>query len=224
MDKILFLSDSHTFHHEIPKDWLVEADAICHSGDVSLKGTEKEIKDFLEWYSGLNYKYKIMICGNHDWLFETNPGLVKNIMPDNIIYLQDSGVEIEGIKFWGSPVQPWFNNWAFNRNRGENIKKHWDLIPLDTNILLTHGPLHGILDMTLEGDLTGCKDLLNKVGELKKLKVFSCGHIHEARGAYEFADGMLCINCSIVNRSYYVINRPYLVDTETWKVIKHDDK
>jgi hypothetical protein len=59
-----------------------------------------------------------------------------------VIYLNDSGVEIDGLKFWGSPVQPYFHNWAFNRI-GDDICKHWELIPLDTDILITHGPVKG---------------------------------------------------------------------------------
>lgn len=46
---------------------------------------------------------------------------------------------IDGLKIWGSPIQHEFFNWAFNRKRGKEIKKHWDLIPSDTNILITHG-------------------------------------------------------------------------------------
>ena len=49
----------------------------------------------------------------------------------HIIFLNDSGCVLENIKIWGSPVQPWFYDWAFNRTRGAEIKKHWDLIPKD---------------------------------------------------------------------------------------------
>tara|TARA_Y100000296_G_C5174834_1_gene259491 strand:- start:2061 stop:2591 length:531 start_codon:yes stop_codon:yes gene_type:complete len=57
-----------------------------------------------------------------------------------IKYLNDSSITIDGIKFWGSPIQPWFHDWAFNRKRGNEIRKHWELIPTNTDVLLTHGP------------------------------------------------------------------------------------
>ena len=31
----------------------------------------------------------------------------------NAIYLEDSGVEIDGVRFWGSPWTPTFMDWAF---------------------------------------------------------------------------------------------------------------
>ncbi len=75
--------------------------------------------------------------------------MIDSRMPDNIIYLNDSGCEIEGVRFWGSPIQPEFGNLAFNRKRGEDIKEHWDLIPLNTDILITHGSPYSILDKTM---------------------------------------------------------------------------
>ena len=118
----------------------------------------------------------------------------------NITYLNDSGVTIEGIKFWGSPVTPWFHNWAFNRV-GEEITKHWDLIPADTDVLITHGPPKGILDETVHGRLhVGCGHLLKKVLEIKP-KVHVFGHIHEARGVHEEA-GIKFINASCVDLRY----------------------
>lgn len=211
--KIVCISDTHNQHHN--KGLILpEGDCIIHAGDVSGRGYRDEIVNFLEWFSKLPYEYKIFIAGNHDFYFEDKSvGEVNELLSKypEIIYLNDSGVTIEGVKIYGSPVQPWFYNWAFNR-RGTDICKHWDLIPLDTQVLITHGPVHGYLDLTLGGDITGCPFLLEKIKELKDLKLEIHGHIHEAYGHYEFADNTFFINASVLDTNYVMKNKPYLID------------
>ncbi len=96
--------------------------------------------------------------------------------------------------------------WAFNRHRGEPIKRHWDLIPSDTDIIITHGPVFRRLDKTTGGEHVGCKDLFNKVQEVKP-KIHICGHIHEAYGTIK-KSGVQFINASVVNAKYELVNRP----------------
>ena len=107
---------------------------------------KEEALSFLEWFMSLdNYKHKIYIAGNHDRLFEDTPNIVRELFEQyhpNIIYLQDSSIEVKGLKIYGSPWQPEFCDWAFNLPRGEKLKAVWDLIPDDTDILVTHGPPH----------------------------------------------------------------------------------
>ena len=127
-----------------------------------------------------------------------------------IIYLNDSGVTIEGLKFFGSPVSPHFAGWGFEKTRGTDIKKHWDLIPADTDILITHGPAFGLLDRTLDGTNVGCEDLRERIHEIKPL-IDGCGHIHEAYGELE-SEGTLFINASSLDIFYRCINDPIVVD------------
>lgn len=202
--KIILISDTHSYHGFI-KDLPLDADCIVHSGDISKRGTRQQVEDFLYWYKSLPYRYKIFIAGNHDFLFEDDPDLVKKLMPDNLIYLENSGVEIEGLKIYGSPISPWFHNWAFNKYRGSAIKKYWDEIPKDTNFLITHGPAYDILDKVnnyynVEQNV-GCHDLKNALFTLPNLKIFQFGHIHEARG-YEVFNNIHCFNASCLNEEY----------------------
>lgn len=209
--KVTCISDTHNKHLHIPTKYLTGGDCILHSGDISSRGSRTEVEAFLEWYNELPYTHKILIAGNHDFFFEEAPEYeIEAVLAKypNITYLNDSGVEIDGIKIWGSPVQPWFHNWAFNR-KGEEIVKHWDMIPLDTHILLTHGPIYGYLDKTRAGESVGCPYLLDKLKELTELKLFQCGHIHEAYGSFQFADGPLLINASVLNLSYNMANVPF---------------
>ena len=184
---------------------------IIHAGDVSNKGSKSEIEEFLNWYKELNFKHKIFIAGNHDFFFESaTDQMIKQIIPKNIIYLNDSGIEIEGIKIRGSQIQPEFFNWAFNRERGAAIKKHWDLIPTDTDILITHGPPYKILDLTTKGTYSGCKELKKKVFSIQpKLHVF--GHIHEGYGTTTI-NKTLFINASLLNEKYQSAHIPIVID------------
>ena len=206
--KFVAISDTHCRHHNLK---LPKGDVLLHAGDLSYRGKKEEILDFLGWFSKQKFNYKIFIAGNHDFYFEkTKSSELEEVIPKDIIYLQDSGTTIEGIKIWGSPITPWFFNWAFNRHRGQEIKKHWDLIPQGTDILLTHGPVLGILDMVINEQNVGCKDLLDKVKEVKP-KFHVCGHIHEAYGNVK-RSGIRFINCCVLNETYELINKPVVFD------------
>jgi len=213
--KIVAISDTHGKHRNLV---LPEGDILIHAGDVSSMGKESEIKDFLNWFSKTDFTYKIMIAGNHDFYFEKigdNAKVLEELIPANVIYLNDSGVEIENLgqktlRIWGSPIQPWFFNWAFNRNRGEDIKKHWDKIPKNTDMLITHGPAYGILDKTTRNESVGCEDLLEKVKEAKP-KFHICGHIHESYGRTKQSDTEF-INASVLDENYNLRNKPIVFE------------
>jgi predicted phosphohydrolase len=223
--KITCISDTHNQHTHIPPDWLEGGDVLVHAGDISGRGSLREVEEFLAWFNELPYTHKIMIAGNHDFWFEKMSTFAVNEMLQekypNIVYLNDTGIEIDGIKFWGSPVQPWFYDWAFNRI-GTDICRHWDMIPLDTDVLIVHGgPKHiGSLNITTRSrEDVGCPYLYEKLSELKNLKLFVQGHIHEGRGSYTFAEGQLFINASLLNLGYELVNKPFIVDSETWEII-----
>jgi Icc-related predicted phosphoesterase len=202
--KFVAISDTHCRHRNLR---LPTGDVLIHAGDVSYRGEKSEVMDFLDWFKEQNYKYKIFIAGNHDFFFEReNRTAIKNIIPPGIIYLNDSGTSIEGVNIWGSPVTPWFFNWAFNKRRGAPIAKHWKLIPADTNILISHGPAFGILDVLVNEQHAGCKDLLERVLDIKPSVVVS-GHIHESYGTTK-RHGIKFINASVLNESYELVNRP----------------
>lgn len=205
--KIVCISDTHGHHEKLR---LPEGDLIIHAGDISSRGLRSEISEFLSWFDALDFKYKLFIAGNHDYYFEDEMQIViEDLIPNGIIYLNDSGIEIEDLQFWGSPVQPWFYNWAFNRHRGSDILEHWNLIPQETDILITHGPAAGKLDVTTRGEHVGCADLLDTIERIKP-KYHICGHIHEAYGLSIEPDTTY-INCSILNEYYQMENCPIIV-------------
>lgn len=206
--RFVAISDTHGKHMQLT---LPEGDVIIHAGDVSMRGEQYEIEKFLNWFDGLDYQHKIFIAGNHDFYFErTAEEEIQQLIPSSIIYLNDSTVNIGSIKIWGSPISPWFFNWAFNRHRGTDIKKHWNLIPDDVNIVVTHGPVYKILDRTVTGKSVGCEDLLQKLNEVQPA-VHICGHIHEAYGSAKNEHTQF-YNVSILNERYQVVNQPMVFD------------
>ncbi len=207
--RLVFISDTHNQHRSLR---LPEGDILIHCGDISGRGSLVEVADFLNWYSSLPHLHKVLIAGNHDFLAEQNPTLFESLIPQNVIYLNDSGCNIGGLRIWGSPISPWFFDWAFNRQRGADIRRHWDLIPLDTEILITHGPPYGILDEVVhDRRRVGCQDLLTKIESLNLLKINAFGHIHEGYGRHE-EGGKLFLNASVLDEHYMLKNAPWVWD------------
>jgi Icc-related predicted phosphoesterase len=207
--KIVAIADTHNKHNLILPEHL-SGDMIIHAGDISSTGSKLGVEAFLYWFDSLPFKYKIFIAGNHDWYFDITPKkVIKKLLKlyPNIIYLNDSGVTIEGFKIWGSPIQPWFYNWAFNRF-GESIQPHWDKIPANTEILITHGPARGYGDMTTDGDFAGCPRLFSKIVSLQHLKLHICGHIHEGYGRRMLYNQTEMINASVLDEQYVMVNNP----------------
>ena len=212
--KIVIISDTHNKHKQIKSEDLPVADVIIHCGDFTSMGYSHEIRDFMKWYSNLyQYDYKIIIAGNHDLMFEDFPVLAKENIPENVIYLEDSGVEIFGKYFYGTPVQKPFGNWAFNRPE-EKLKEHWMAIPDNTDVLITHSPPHMVRDFVIySNENTGSPSLYDEVVNRIKPLIHTYGHIHEEYGITEH-NGIKFINACYLNRKYEYINKPIVVEIE----------
>ncbi|HEX8564708.1 MAG TPA: metallophosphatase domain-containing protein [Pyrinomonadaceae bacterium] len=207
MPRIVLLSDTHNCNEQIS---VPGGDVLIHAGDATNRGQVDEIVAFNEWFSGFPHKHKIFVAGNHDWLFETRPKYAQSLLAKNVVYLQDSAVEISGLKIYGSPWQPRFFDWAFNLNRGGEMAEKWKLIPNEVDILITHGPPFGILDETPRGDFAGCEELRKRVEEIRpQLHVF--GHIHFGYGT-EAKFGVRFVNASNCDEDYSPTNLPIVVD------------
>lgn len=196
--RIVCLSDTHGHHH---KAKVPDGDVFVFAGDLMNTGTKvKELTSFNKWLGTLPHKNKIVVAGNHDRLFETNPPLAQALLT-NATYLQDSGVEIAGVKFWGSPWQPEYMNWAFNLPRGgEELKRRWDEIPQDTDVLITHTPPYGCLDVEHAQSL-GCELLRDRMITAPSLKLHVFGHIHDGSGIVN-TDTTTYVNASFLNSRY----------------------
>jgi len=229
--KIGHISDTHNKHNQVI---LPDLDMIIHTGDISSKGYEEEVKKFFKWFKSLPIRYKILICGNHDRTFEDA------IQPDGVkpewlikelaefqgdgqsnFYLENSGCEIEGIKIWGSPITPSFHRnygWAWNRDRGDEIRQVWEQIPFGTDILLTHGPAYCKHDYNHQQAYVGCEDLLWHIKRVKP-KIHLFGHIHECGGEKSYDENAIYCNGCACNLQYNVVNKPHIFEMDENKDI-----
>ena len=185
--KIWHFGDSHSSHSllEIPKD----IDLVIFSGDESnyydVYKNEPEFRDFIEWFGNLPIKHKVFVGGNHSAFVALRTREVKEICKQkDIIYLENESVEIEGFKIWGSPYSPTFGSWYFMKGR-DKMWKLWENIPQDTDILITHTPPRGCLDLSYNRnhqlEFCGCSNLLKNVFRVKP-KLHCYGHIHSCEG------------------------------------------
>jgi predicted phosphohydrolase len=208
--RIVCISDTHGQHAKLS---VPDGDVLIHAGDFAAFGdTPIEIIDFNLWLGTLPHRHKVVIAGNHDWMFERHSGAARELLT-NAIYLENSGTELAGLKIWGSPVQPEFNNWAFNVARGAAIRRYWKMIPASTDVLITHGPPYGVLDTAHPTTAhLGCEELAEAVQKIRpRLHVF--GHIHGGHGQ-QCSDGIQYANASVVDEAYRLVNAPQVIEID----------
>lgn len=235
--KIVCISDTHGLHKFMDNlNPLPQGDILVHAGDCTNVGKEKEIEDFVNWFQNIKgFGTKIFIAGNHDFGFENYNGVrhsneapwlhhlinEENLSQSDVVYLHDSEFVIESpefsrpIKFYGSPWQPEFYDWAFNLPRnGKELEEKWSLIPEDTDVLITHGPPHSVRDFTPNNLQVGCELLMFRVEHIKPL-VHVFGHIHHAYGGAYIKD-TLFVNASICNERYVPSNKPIVIELKEY--------
>jgi 3',5'-cyclic AMP phosphodiesterase CpdA len=244
--RITHISDTHNKHNQL-NGKLPGGQLLIHSGDISSLGREYEVESFIKWFGKQDYTHKVFVAGNHDMSFdreillrdklahfegrdrndyntscsEGKPQWLEkmlNNLPDNVYYLENSSIKLEGINIWGSPISPTFGyGWAFNKDRGNEINEVWNNIPNDTDIVITHSPIYGYNDRASNTNQNvGCADLYHRLHEVKPHLHFA-GHIHEAYGwgtipyKDEWGDIYTFNGCSC-NLRYEVFNEPITFD------------
>lgn len=210
--RFVFISDVHEQWHgiKIPK-----CDILISSGDYSYRGKPEVVKNFHAWLDEQDADHIVSVQGNHEMWVEKNFALAKEIALKECprVHFIDEGLaEVGPYKIWGSAITPWFHDWAWNRNRGADCKKHWDLIPDGVDVIVTHGPPMGILDIVrpYTTDPLGCYDLKQAVDRIKP-KVHAFGHIHDGYGVFDNGTTKF-VNASICTERYDPFNEPIVVD------------
>lgn len=228
----------HLTSRAVPDNWLPDADVLIHAGDFTSVGREWEVDKFIQWCDKQSSRYTygvVFIAGNHDRCFDPKygeysiddaegtevkqtPAWLRNILSNlklgssKLHYLENESIELGGLKFWGSPITPWYHgdHWAFNAHRGPDIEAIWNQIPMDTDVLITHGPAAYKLDwIPSTNEYVGCEDLRKAINRVKP-KLSICGHIHESYGAVHDVDTTY-VNASICQASYYPRNKPWVL-------------
>lgn len=242
--RITHISDTHNKHKQLDGK-LPGGELLIHSGDISSLGRKYEVEAFIKWFGKQDYMHKVFIAGNHDMTFDREKLLRDKLahfegrteydtecaegkpdwlvemleeLSDNVYYLENSSVKLEGINIWGSPVSPSFGyGWGFNKNRGHEINEVWNGIPMDTDIVITHSPIYGYNDIAQNtNENVGCEELYHRLHEVKPHLHFA-GHIHEGHGYKtipykdEWGD-IYTFNGSSCNLRYEAINKPITFD------------
>lgn len=219
MYRITAISDTHGRHSQVTP-FLDGGDILIHAGDISSMGYNEEITNFCKWFDAIdNYTLKVFIAGNHDYGFQQRASEVMEIVNSykTITYLQDDWVgfqkgDLKEIRIWGSPWQPEFHSWAFNLPRnGIELELKWKKIPKNTDILITHGPAWGYVDMVVgEYQHLGCEKLIERISTLNT-PIHICGHIHSGYGRQTNGETTF-INASVLNERYIFTQRPITFD------------
>lgn len=220
--RVWLISDTHTRHEElqIPED----IELVIHCGDESNSHKSKpnleEATRFFRWYQNLQIPNKIFVPGNHSVAVEL--GLIVPTEFPSIRFLIHQQLEFQGLKIFGSPYTPWFFNWAYNIARAE-LDAIWATIPDDVDILITHGPPKGILDVTRdfkskEPIHIGSMSLTRHVSSRIKPRIHAFGHLHDEEGIRNFGEveeaGVTFINCSCCNLGGQLVNHGAVIEIE----------
>lgn len=204
--RFVCISDTHNCNVKLPK-----GDVLIHCGDLTNQGSFTELSKQIEWLEKADFELKIIVAGNHDltldhhFFADVGRRFHNNVTQDpvacealimearTLTYLRhesrtfrltSSSGPRTTFSVFGSPYSPAWGTWAFQYPRddgGAAAKMLWDQIPLNTDILITHGPAHTHCDEARTREAAGCEVLRQALWRVRP-RLALCGHIHEARG------------------------------------------
>lgn len=213
--KIACISDLHGHLPEVG-----ECEMLLLAGDICPDGTAAEQMFWLnsrcrEWVTSLRRRgiQVVAVAGNHDGIFADHPHLVPWLP---WIYLQDSSTDVDDdtfltrhrmvpahlpFKIWGTPWVLPYGKWSFMQPE-PFLAERFAAIPDDTDIIITHGPPHGVADspawrITANNEQIwpithheGSRSMLDVIKRIKP-KLVVCGHIHEGRGIHRLNETII---------------------------------
>ena len=203
--RVVLVSDTHGLHRKLQ---VPDGDLLVHAGDFTVFSKPPSVvSDFNAWLGSLPHRHKVVVPGNHEFVLEEprNRGAITNA-----VLLVDSGVEVEGLRIWGSPVTPLYGG-AFGMSTAADRKRHWARIPKGLDILVTHGPPLGILDHRPGSERhQGCPELREAVLQAKP-RVHVFGHIHFGYGTFRTPDTLFA-NASLMGEDGRLSRQPIVTD------------
>lgn len=176
--RLVAVADTHLYHQELV---VPDGDVFVHAGDLCRGGDLEELAEAVTWIRSLPHRRKVIVAGNHDWAFAKSPREARSLLAPDLVYLEDQTMIIDGLRFYGSPWQPAYNDWAFNLPRGEALRDKWSRIPQALDVLVTHAPPHGIGDRGPVPGRLGCEDLRARI-DIARPRLHLFGHIHQDGG------------------------------------------
>ena len=212
--KIVAISDTHSYHRKVV---VPDGDILICAGDITWRGELTIIADFCNWMKELPHHNKIVVFGNHELNTQSgsNRGVALQMVKDaGAIYLEDSGCKINELEIYGSPYQPYFNDWEYNLPRdGKELREKWSQIPETVDVLVTHGPPYGILDgVDRVPEPQGCKLLKKRVMQLSDLKIHAFGHLHKDGSKTVKLGHTVFANAAICDDNYDPCRKPIVIE------------
>ena len=207
MKTLVFISDTHTRLGEIH---VPDGDILIHCGDICRSGELDELEQFNANMAALPHRHKLVIAGNHDVALQNSPAEARRRLTA-VTYLQDELYVADGLRFWGTPWVPAFNNWSFGLDRNSPaMAAKRAMIPNGLDVLITHSPPHGIRDHNRMFMNVGCELLRARV-ESAAPRIHAFGHVHEDYGVRRIGETIF-LNASIMNFHYEPANRPFVLE------------
>jgi Icc-related predicted phosphoesterase len=207
MTKIICISDTHSQNLLTKWQW-PECDILIHAGDLTAKGTKGSIENAARKMHELPARHIVFVPGNHDRLFYEDPKEALKLLP-GVIVLLDETVELLGLRIYGTS---WlrFKHGKFPFEI-ESLSEMFAKIPTNTDILVTHSPPYGIMDLNGKGEHLGSDSLLREIKDRVKPKLHVFGHTHRGYGSMKVWDTQF-VNGSLVDEDHEPNNQPILVE------------
>lgn len=203
MTTLCIVADTHRQHRALV---IPECDLLIHCGDFCSFQREDyaTLNDADTWFAETPAKHVVCIGGNHDFLIQS-----REFRFAHAALLEDRLVEIEGLAIYGAPWCPDLSGFAYHASEDRLIEK-WKTIPPGIDILMTHTPPHGILDLPTSREMhLGCPHLRRELNRIRpRFHVF--GHIHASHGTYQ-EGGTQFINAAVVSGRDFDVCHPPLV-------------
>jgi Icc-related predicted phosphoesterase len=207
MTRICCASDSHS-QNLLTKFVWPECDILIHAGDLTSKGGRSSLENAARKMHELPARYVVFVPGNHDRLFYEDPKEALKLLP-GVIVLLDETVELLGLRIYGTS---WlrFKEGKFPFEI-ESLSEMFAKIPTNTDILVTHSPPEGIMDLNGKGEHLGSDSLLREIKDRVKPKLHVFGHTHRGYGTMKVW-GTQFVNASLVDEDHEPNNQPILVE------------
>jgi Icc-related predicted phosphoesterase len=207
MVKIVCISDTHS-QNLLTKWNIPECDILIHAGDLTSKGGRSSIENAARKMHELPARYVVFVPGNHDRLFYEDPKEALKLLP-GVIVLLDETVELLGLRIYGTSWLK-FKHGKFPFEI-ETLKEMFEKIPTNTDILVTHSPPWGIMDLNGKGEHLGSESLVKEIKERIKPTLHVFGHTHRGYGTAKIWDTQF-VNASLVDEDHEPTNQPIMVN------------
>ncbi|RGP64829.1 ser thr phosphatase family [Fusarium sporotrichioides] len=209
--RFLVISDTHSQEFPDDRKPLHKVDVAIHCGDLTETSKLHEFDSSIRLLKDINASLKLVIPGNHDFTLDTPTfkraiaeipppdlklvekeygrfgeakSLMKSCTHEGIVYLTegvhhfdlDNGAHLA---VYASPYTPSDDCWGFQFDPWIGHERE---INDQVDVIMTHGPPKGILDINFRGEHIGCPELFKLVAQAKPL-MHCFGHAHRSWGA-----------------------------------------